>query len=543
MNIPQKGWILMAIPLAAQAVFLGVLWVSREHQARTQGRAIHTSQVIAQSEQCHRLVVEALSHMRGFVLTGEPKLVDAYRRVRGQIPEKYGELRDLIEDNPEQVARADALVARATAFLRWIDENILLMQAGKEKEVRRRIGSQEGLEYLADIRGQIDDFLRQERAMDEQRMASLERAGQVHQAVILGGCLLTLLSSAALLIAFSRSITRRVSVLIDNTRRVSEGKELAPPLDGSDELRQIDVVLHEMAETIRQKEQENELFVYSVSHDLRSPLVNLQGFSQELAVVVGDLRALVRESQLPEGAKAKAARLIDRDAEEAIRFIQSAVTRLAGIIDALLRLSRAGRVEFRFQQVDVQAVVQRIVGAMHDSITRGNVELQVAPLPPCWSDPRAVDQVFANLIGNAVSYLDPARPGEVEVGCLEEDPASPGFRTYFVRDNGVGIPGAFQAKVFIAFQRLHPDASPGEGIGLALVRRVVDRIGGRVWLESKEGQGSTFYVSLPMSGDARTSGAVAAAAPPLQDGAPAGTKSGGAVEWQAPAPTSATSTP
>jgi signal transduction histidine kinase len=543
MNIPQKGWILMAIPLAAQLVFLGVLSVSREHQSRSLERAIHTSQVIAQSERCHRLVVEALSHMRGFVLTGEPRLVDAYRHVRGQIPEQYAELRGLIGDNPDQVARVEALVARATAFLRWIDENILLMQAGKEGEVRRRIGSQEGLEHLGQIRRQIDEFLGEEQTLDDRRLENLKHAGEVQDAVILGGFLLTLLSSAALLVAFSRSVTRRVTVLIDNTRRVSEGKELAPPLGGTDELRQIDVVLHEMAKTIRQKEQENELFVYSVSHDLRSPLVNLQGFSQELAAVVGDLRSLLQGSQLPERVKAKATRLIDRDAEEAIRYIQSAVTRLAGIIDALLRLSRAGRVEFRFQHVEVQPIVQRIVGAMHDSITKSNAELQVAPLPSCWSDPRAIDQVFANLIGNAVNYLDPARPGKVEVGCLEEEPATPGFRTYFVRDNGLGIPEAFQAKVFIAFQRLHPDVTPGEGIGLALVRRVVDRVGGRVWLESKEGQGTTFYLALPTSGEARASGVVAAAAPPLQDGAPAGTTTGGSAEWAVLAPASPTSSP
>jgi signal transduction histidine kinase len=123
----------------------------------------------------------------------------------------------------------------------------------------------------------------------------------------------------------------------------------------------------------------------------------------------------------------------------------------------------------------------------------------VGDLPPAWGDPQALEQVFANLIDNAVNYLDPQRPGQVEVGSREEagDPAA-GLRTYYVKDNGLGIPEAQQDKVFLAFQRLHPDAAPGEGIGLALVRRVVERHGGRIWLESAPGAGSTFFVALPV---------------------------------------------
>src|SRR6202007_1792993 len=117
---------------------------------------------------------------------------------------------------------------------------------------------------------------------------------------------------------------------------------------------------------------------------------------------------------------------------------------------------------------------------------------------PAWGDPQALEQLFANLVGNAVNYLDPQRPGRIEVGRSDGpgDDAT-GLRTYYVKDNGVGIPAAQQAKVFLAFQRLHPEAAPGEGIGLALVRRVAERHGGKVWLASAAGEGSTFFVTLP----------------------------------------------
>jgi signal transduction histidine kinase len=112
--------------------------------------------------------------------------------------------------------------------------------------------------------------------------------------------------------------------------------------------------------------------------------------------------------------------------------------------------------------------------------------------------------VFANLIGNAVLYLDPARPGLVEVGCEEDgDKAAPASRTYYVRDNGVGIPEGAVEKVFKIFQRLHPKHADGEGMGLTLVQRIVERHDGEVWVESVEGEGSTFFVRLPAKGEVR----------------------------------------
>src|SRR5690606_25079760 len=104
------------------------------------------------------------------------------------------------------------------------------------------------------------------------------------------------------------------------------------------------------------------------------------------------------------------------DVMDSIRFIQSAVTRSASIIDALLRLSRAGRVEYRLQKVDLAAIVRRVIDAMSNTIESKGATLEVGELPPCWADPTAVEQVFGNLIGNAVNYLDASRPGRIQIG-------------------------------------------------------------------------------------------------------------------------------
>ena len=191
--------------------------------------------------------------------------------------------------------------------------------------------------------------------------------------------------------------------------------------------------------------------------------------------------------------------LVDGNIAESLRFILSGVTRLSTIINALLRLSRAGRVEYQWQNVDVSAIVQRVAASLHATADNRCARIQVDALPLIWGDPTALEQLFANLIGNALNYLAPQRSGLVEVGCARGVPVTKdGFLTYYVRDNGLGISEAYVHKVFQAFQRLHPTVAEGEGMGLVIVQRLVERHCGTIWVESKAGVGSTFYVALPI---------------------------------------------
>lgn len=254
---------------------------------------------------------------------------------------------------------------------------------------------------------------------------------------------------------------------------------------------------------LAQKNEENEMFVYSVSHDLRSPLVNLEGFGEELTISARDLRKVLGGSDVPPAVRSAANELIDGGMLESIRFIRTAVGRLSRIIDALLRLSRAGRVVYQPQGLDVDAVVRRVVAALHHTVEAKRAVVTIGDLPPAWGDAAAVEQVFANLIGNALNYLDPTRPGRIEVGGRVDPAAGP---TYYVKDNGIGIPDMYLPKLFNVFQRLHPEHGPGEGIGLAIVRRVLERSGGTIQVESSPGIGTTFFLTLPASGEATGTG-------------------------------------
>ena len=260
--------------------------------------------------------------------------------------------------------------------------------------------------------------------------------------------------------------------------------------------------LAEANRELAHKNQENEMFVYSVSHDLRSPLVNLQGFSRELATNCDDMRDLFAAEEVPVSIRTRGLALVDREMSESTRFIQASVMRLSSIIDSLLRLSRIGRIEYQWQHVDVEVVVQTVITAMASTLDDKVAAITVvSPLPTAWGDPTAIEQIFANLIGNALAYLDPSRAGTIELGIFNDDATDtdtePRYNTYYVRDNGVGIPAAYHGKIFQAFQRLQPTLGKGEGIGLTLIRRIVERHGGRIWFDSVADQGTVFFVTLP----------------------------------------------
>jgi signal transduction histidine kinase len=498
LTIFQKGLLLSTVPLLVQLAFLGVLHKLQSDLIAAEDLAVHTKDVIAQAEGTYRRMVEAQNAVRGFVLTAQPVFANTYEKAVHDLGPELDSLENMVQDNSSQQAKVRAIKGNVAKLLAWLTEQERLVKNGRQTVAAAFLRDPNEQTFLADLRQTVREFLSEEDRLDVARMAALRRTSGWLDWALAGGGVLALFTTGLLVLLFTSGVTRRLAVLRDNARRLSEGKGLAKQLVGTDEIAEVDRAFHDMADALAQKNQENELFVYSVSHDLRSPLVNLQGFSQELDLACHELRRLLAGPDIPAELRDRVRAVLEGNIAEATYFIQTAVSRLSRIIDALLRLSRAGRVEYRPQVIDVGLTVGRVVEALRGTISERGAVVRAEPLPPCWADPTAVEQIFANLIGNAVNYLDPNRPGQVEVGSAEAGPGvNPGMRVFFVRDNGMGIPEDYQKNAFTAFQRLHGDVAPGEGIGLALVRRAVERHGGKVWLESTADEGSTFYVSLP----------------------------------------------
>ncbi len=527
-TILRKGLLVLALPLIYQALFIGLLMKRQSDQHQALNWAVHTKDVLMQTDTVFRMLLTSQSNLRAFVLTQNGLFSQELSEGKTVIQAEMEKLERMVSDNPPQRTRFERVAERTRDRLNYEDWIVSLVQGGEMEQVQDELRRLSGQPLMAALSAEIATFRENEEHLDAARLAALQSSNRTQNLLLLAGLIINIAIGALAASVFSREISGRIRVVTENTQRISRGEALPPLVAGTDEIRELDEQFHRLADHLKsaqlreriyqealerraselshanhdleQKSQEIEMFVYSVSHDLRSPLVNLQGFSKELDMARAELNRLLDQNLSPEAQK-RAQLLAQRDMTESVQFIQTAVTRLSHIIDALLRLSRAGRVEYRPKQVEVGPVIQRIVEAMRGTIAARGAEVSVLPLPAVWADPTALEQIFANLIGNAVNYLDPARPGKIEVGALppKGEGETADTRTLYVRDNGLGIAEAYLPKVFAIFQRLHGNVASGEGVGLALVRRVVERHGGKVWVESAEGVGSTFFVSLPIA--------------------------------------------
>ena len=216
-----------------------------------------------------------------------------------------------------------------------------------------------------------------------------------------------------------------------------------------------------------------EAFSFSVSHDLRAPLANLIGFADVLFV--------------------KCAAQLGADGNKYLSRIQEAAFRMSHLIDDMLRLANVGRQGLRKQKVQIRALVDEVLSEMSSDTEKRRIEWRIAALPEIDCDHGLMKQVFANLISNAVKYTRPRETAIIEIGRQMIE----GESVLFVRDNGVGFHMKSAEKLFAPFHRLHgPEQFEGTGIGLATVQRILQKHRGRIWAESEEGRGSTFFFTL-----------------------------------------------
>ena len=251
--------------------------------------------------------------------------------------------------------------------------------------------------------------------------------------------------------------------------------------------------LERAARDLAEKNKELEAIVYTVSHDLRSPLVNVQGFGRQLQRACEKIRAAVAsapDGKVPAGALKQP---VDEAIPQALKFISAGVNKMEMLLAGLLRYSRLGRVALNIGPIDMNALLGSAVAAAKFQLDEAKAEVRVDPLPDCVGDVTQVSQVFANLIDNALKYREPGRPLRIAI----DGRVKAGQAIYGVADNGIGIALEHQPKIFEIFHRLDPEATLGEGLGLTIAQRVLERQGGRIWVDSQEGFGSTFYVSLP----------------------------------------------
>ena len=417
---------------------------------------------------------------RGYLLAPRESYWATYVSTRGLLGPQVEDLAAHTGDNPRQRADVAELRRLLNAKLAQLSDTIEVAHAGDLARARATFFRERDQQLTVRLRANYARMLGEEQRLLAQRVAREQNNAALLFGVTLGtAVLLAVLTLGAVVLVsrYAADLRRSQEVL----RSLNEGLETA--------------VRARTAELTRANE-EIQRFAYIVSHDLRSPLVNVMGFTSELEAGVPSLQKLLAD------ADEKAPGLVGRDARsmvveeipEAIGFIRSSTRKMDRLINAILKLSREGRRTLNPEPLDMDALARGVADSLkHLADDRGAVIAVREPLADLVSDRVAIEQVVSNLTENAVKYLSSERPGRIEIGAR----AQGGRVVVEVADNGRGIAPHDHERVFELFRRSGAQDQPGEGIGLAHVRALVYRLGGTITVDSELGRGSTFRVDLP----------------------------------------------
>nr|WP_249816778.1 MULTISPECIES: ATP-binding protein [unclassified Bradyrhizobium] len=450
---------------------------------------IHT---IEAENQINALLLEirrAESSARAYLLTrGADFKADHDKAVAAIVP-ALDRLTHLIGDNPEQRKSIDKLSSAIETRLGQLAQEIDFIrqdQPEKATALVREFASTDATAAIAEI---ATGMLQEEERLFRLRTANSDRSQTLAASMTgIGSGLVVLLAMISIWLV-RRSARARDEA--ENRLR--------------DAYANLETVVDERTADLREANDEIQRFAYIVSHDLRSPLVNIMGFTSELEELGGDifrriggLTHVAADGPPPASGEIVlegADKQLSEDFSEALGFIKTSIAKMDRLISAILNLTREGRREFQPVKIDTGELIGAIVSTLAHQAAEAQAEIQVEPLPNLVSDRLALEQIFSNLIDNAIKYLKSGVPGEIRI----RGRTKLGYAIFEISDNGRGIDPKDHQRIFDLFRRAGTQDKPGQGIGLAHVRALVRRLGGTMSVSSELNAGSTFTITLPIA--------------------------------------------
>ena len=484
--------------LAAGLVVLTVISAGSVYlvnKAREDARwVVRTVEVENQISLAQLQLRRAESAQRGYLLTLRPDFQTDFEEAASKLASALALLSQFISDNPVERRLVDEMVPLGNQRIEEFRKTIELARTQRIDDAAQIV--REGIGR--DAMKHIDDFANQMRA-EEDRLF-VERTTDADRSQTLAASMTGIGSGFVVVLA-------AISIFL--VRRSARARGQADALLRDNNLN-LEATIDERTADLREANNEIQRFAYIVSHDLRSPLVNIVGFTSELEELRTDIfrriaalgrAAASAPAPLPavagdtEPALDGEDRRLSEDFSEALGFIKSSIAKMDRLITAILGLTREGRREFEPVQIDTRELIEGIVATVAHQAAEAQARIRIEPLPNIISDRLALEQIFSNLIDNALKYLKPGVPGDISVrGRIKL-----GFAIFEIADNGRGIDPKDHQRIFDLFRRAGTQDRPGQGIGLAHVRALVRRLGGTISVQSELNDGSTFTITLPIA--------------------------------------------
>jgi len=474
LKLSHKGLILVIIPVVFELIFIGVLvklLQEAEHQVWLENKV---KTIAVESHELTKLFYDVGSAVVLYGVTRNKAFLTRYEDGMAQIPDQVTSIKKSVHElNP--VDRSFAPVETAT--FNGL-ESLRQMRAKAELGDTRALFSRDARAILQEYVNVITQFVEQQKEIENQ---APEKTAASRRNVIFwlgGGLFVNIAMGFALAQFFNMGTTRRLNVLMDNTTKLAKRQVLNPPVGGSDEIAHLDRIFHEMANALDESAKRKQELVSMVSHDLRTPLMSMQ--------VSLELLSAGAMGQLPDQARKE------------LSVAEYNATRLIHLINDLLDIDKmeAGKFELVCRYSEIGYIFERCVRSVRAFADRHQVAIAMPDDDDTkiFADPDRLAQVITNLLSNAIKFS----PAGSEVMMTYED--LPDATIVKIIDHGSGIPKGFEQKIFERFQQVSAkDANEkkGSGLGLAICKAIIDAHEGTIGVDSKEGEGSTFWFRLP----------------------------------------------
>jgi signal transduction histidine kinase len=471
---------MLAGVLSLAAIIAMSLWLTFKVQANADD-AVRARQISNQAAAVLSLVTDAETGQRGFLLVDEPKYLAPYQDAVRRLPDATNGLVLLAEGTPSFHEAADRASTLIKSKMEELAETIALVRNGQRAKALDVVRTDRGKAAMDAIRDVVGSIV----ANSDMRVSTLFDQGKRAATALFWVNTISSVLIALVTVAAAWIVARYATELIEARTAVIAANT------------SLEARVAERTIDLARANEEIQRFAYIVSHDLRAPLVNVVGFTAELEAGAQVLQRFISQAAVAQDDAALAAEARTAAAEdlpEAIGFIRASTTKMDRLINAILKLSREGRRELRPEPIDLKAMFEAIAASVQHQLEQAAATIAIdSKMPTIQSDRLALEQVFGNLIDNAVKYFSPARPGKIDVRASSDT----AFVTVDVIDNGRGIAASDHERIFELFRRSGTQDVPGEGIGLAHVRALVRRLGGDITVTSDIGHGSRFCVKLP----------------------------------------------